>query len=135
MSVGVKSMGEYNEEAEFDRYFNRNYAQLLQEDERELFRIMLLNQKFESSSSEIIKEQLRKQLAYAIHRLTRGESVEGIETLFEDLVDQHNRRLGPVIDEIRRKIAPARCPECKRIVRTPEAKQCLWCGADWHDGT
>lgn len=25
-----------------------------------------------------------------------------------------------------------RCPECSRIVRTPRAKQCLWCGHDWH---
>lgn len=26
-----------------------------------------------------------------------------------------------------------RCSECKRIVRTPLAKQCLWCGHDWHN--
>ena len=25
-----------------------------------------------------------------------------------------------------------RCPECNRVVRTPLAKQCLWCGQDWH---
>lgn len=25
-----------------------------------------------------------------------------------------------------------RCPECNRVVRTPVAKQCLWCGHDWH---
>lgn len=27
---------------------------------------------------------------------------------------------------------PNRCPACHRIVRTPEARQCLWCGHDWH---
>jgi hypothetical protein len=26
-----------------------------------------------------------------------------------------------------------RCPRCLRIVRTPLAKQCLWCGHDWHN--
>lgn len=26
-----------------------------------------------------------------------------------------------------------RCPECSRIVRTPTAQQCLWCGYDWHN--
>ena len=26
-----------------------------------------------------------------------------------------------------------RCPKCDRVVRTPRAKQCLWCGHDWHD--
>lgn len=25
-----------------------------------------------------------------------------------------------------------RCPRCSRIVRTALAKQCLWCGHDWH---
>jgi rRNA maturation endonuclease Nob1 len=25
-----------------------------------------------------------------------------------------------------------RCPACKRIVRTPRAQHCLWCGHDWH---
>ncbi len=26
-----------------------------------------------------------------------------------------------------------RCSQCSRIVRTPKAKQCLWCGHDWHE--
>jgi predicted RNase H-like HicB family nuclease len=25
-----------------------------------------------------------------------------------------------------------RCPRCRRVVRTPLARQCLWCGHDWH---
>jgi predicted RNase H-like HicB family nuclease len=25
-----------------------------------------------------------------------------------------------------------RCPRCSRIVKTPKARQCLWCGHDWH---
>jgi predicted RNase H-like HicB family nuclease len=25
-----------------------------------------------------------------------------------------------------------RCPQCRRIVRTPRARQCYWCGHDWH---
>ena len=25
-----------------------------------------------------------------------------------------------------------RCPRCHRIVKTPKARQCLWCGHDWH---
>jgi hypothetical protein len=25
-----------------------------------------------------------------------------------------------------------RCPKCKRIVRTPAARQCMWCRHDWH---
>lgn len=25
-----------------------------------------------------------------------------------------------------------RCARCQRIVATPRARQCLWCGHDWH---
>ena len=25
-----------------------------------------------------------------------------------------------------------RCPKCKRVARTPRAKQCRWCFHDWH---
>jgi hypothetical protein len=25
-----------------------------------------------------------------------------------------------------------RCPKCSRVVGTPKAQQCLWCGHDWH---
>ena len=25
-----------------------------------------------------------------------------------------------------------RCPRCRWVVRTPQARQCLWCGFDWH---
>lgn len=25
-----------------------------------------------------------------------------------------------------------RCPRCNRVVRTPTAQQCFWCGHDWH---
>lgn len=26
-----------------------------------------------------------------------------------------------------------RCPRCARVVRTPQAQQCFWCGFDWHE--
>ena len=28
-----------------------------------------------------------------------------------------------------------RCPGCRRVVRTPQAQQCFWCGHDWHRPT
>ena len=34
----------------------------------------------------------------------------------------------------REEIVVNRCPRCRRIVRTPKAKLCLWCGYSWHHG-
>jgi hypothetical protein len=28
-----------------------------------------------------------------------------------------------------------RCPSCHRLVRTPKAKLCLWCGHNWKQGS
>jgi hypothetical protein len=37
-----------------------------------------------------------------------------------------------VMMERRSEIVENRCPACHRLVRTPKARQCLWCGNDWH---
>ena len=37
--------------------------------------------------------------------------------------------------EFRELIVITKCPRCQRLVKTPQAKQCLWCGNDWHDRT
>jgi len=28
--------------------------------------------------------------------------------------------------------AIVRCPKCARVLRTPRARQCMWCLHDWH---
>lgn len=38
-----------------------------------------------------------------------------------------------VISQHRSQIVENRCPACRRIARTPVARQCPWCGCDWHD--
>jgi hypothetical protein len=30
------------------------------------------------------------------------------------------------------KVLQNRCPTCKRLARTPTARQCMWCHCDWH---
>lgn len=44
---------------------------------------------------------------------------------------RHRVRLR-VIAEHGEEVFVNRCPNCQRIVRTPKAKQCFWCGSDWH---
>ena len=37
-----------------------------------------------------------------------------------------------MLRECAEQITINRCPKCSRVVATPKAQQCLWCGADWH---
>ncbi len=48
-------------------------------------------------------------------------------------VDQfNNTALQRVLDECGGAMIIIRCPECQRIVASPKARQCLWCGKSWH---
>ena len=40
--------------------------------------------------------------------------------------------LDRVLTEKREFIHENRCLRCHRLLRTPVARQCLWCGHDWH---
>lgn len=37
-----------------------------------------------------------------------------------------------ILNEHRDEIAINRCPDCRRVLRTPQAQRCFWCGNDWH---
>lgn len=58
-----------------------------------------------------------------------ADVITAMETPYED-------RVAAAVDRILRTqrgdLFENRCAACKRLVRTPIAKQCLWCGYDWH---
>jgi len=45
----------------------------------------------------------------------------------------NNIRRKVLIAEQQGEISINRCPSCSCIVRTPSARQCLWCKHDWHN--
>ena len=53
-------------------------------------------------------------------------AVEAGEAAFLDLVAARLLEASGVKGLVKR------CPECRKIVRTPRARLCLWCGHDWH---
>ena len=53
-------------------------------------------------------------------------AIEAGEGAFLDLV------VSRLLREREADILINRCPECRKIVRTPRAKLCLWCDRDWH---
>ena len=56
-----------------------------------------------------------------------------VVALFELPCDERKRRaVQRLLTDHRTEIHENRCPECSRLLRTPLAQQCLWCGHDWH---
>ena len=55
--------------------------------------------------------------------------MDAFNTPYDDRVANAVAR---VIATRRNEITENRCDKCNRLARTPLAKQCLWCGHDWH---
>ena len=56
---------------------------------------------------------------------------DSIRSLLADGMGTFRKRAAMRISD-EQALAISRCPNCDRIVRTPKAQQCLWCGHDWH---
>jgi hypothetical protein len=55
------------------------------------------------------------------------------EAALADGVEVFRRRVcRRVVTEHGASVLINRCPSCGRVVRTPQARQCFWCGFDWH---
>lgn len=76
-----------------------------------------------------------KMAAFLRERL--GETGESNPEVMRDLengVDAFKKRVFKrLVSERMDAIVINRCTRCNRIVRTPKARQCLWCGHDWHE--
>jgi hypothetical protein len=116
---------QYNEEAELSEYVRRWYGHLFGEDERRGPSVDWLRHAvpqashrdldcvFEEEFEEIKDETIRHRLLTAVDRF--------FDASLQRVLKAHSDQM-----HIRR------CPRCNRIVASPNARQCLWCGFDWH---
>ena len=56
-----------------------------------------------------------------------------LDALTTPYEDRKRLALDRLIAEQRDQMIENRCPKCERLVRTPSARQCLWCGHNWRD--
>lgn len=62
--------------------------------------------------------------------------IEADTLLFIERLELHRQKLEEIVFERvssgRAVHLVNRCRQCQRVIRTVAAKQCFWCGADWH---
>lgn len=56
---------------------------------------------------------------------------ENILKLLENGIDEFEKQVAIRIDN-ENVIKYNNCPNCNKLTRTPKAKQCRFCGHDWH---
>ena len=118
----------YDEDRELTRYVWDHYSPLMTEFERRVGRAIMGRMKAAGSEQS-------PQLAGMLNR--RWGAIDDAE-INEALVDgpeafRRNVR-DRVLAECGAELFVNRCPGCRNIARTPRARQCFWCGHDWHGG-
>lgn len=115
----------YDEEAELTRYIWDHYSSLMTDFERRVGAAIIGRMKAASSDNPIMTRLLNERWGRA------GDP--GIDAALANGVETFRRRVAQrVLVEHGSEVFVNRCPTCHRVVRTPRAQQCFWCGADWH---
>lgn len=116
----------YDDDRELTDYIWHNYRNLLTSLESLADRALSAEAKALSSNSAAMARRLRERWG-----------VEGNPEVVPELSDGPEVFRDRVRDRILRESADNvfinRCAMCSRIVATPRAQQCLWCGNDWHN--
>ena len=126
---------EYDEDKALREYVLRNADQFMTDFEKRCLWFGTVRKKAEYADQEAIAGRSPKGLGSRIRELGEEEDPDGnVERALADGIVNYRDRL---YERLLREHADGtrvvhRCPECHRIVRTPSAEQCLWCGHDWH---
>jgi hypothetical protein len=117
---------EYDEDRELTRYVWDYYQRLMTEFERRVGRAIIGRAK---AAAVGISE-----MAGLLHRRWGEVGVPEVEAALADGPEVFRRRVRDrLLAERGSEVFVNRCPRCARVVRTPQARQCFWCGFDWHD--
>jgi hypothetical protein len=116
----------YDESAELFRYVWSHCYHLLTESEQKIDTALLVRAKIAAARNERLTEKLLTPRAFFGDPEVEAAVAEGYEGFRERT---YQRLLADA--EVQRLIK--RCPQCRRIVATPRARQCLWCHYDWHN--
>jgi hypothetical protein len=114
----------YDEEAELTRYVWRYHLSLLSRFEWDVERAAHAREKLADDTGENDRRVLER-----FGRLGDSRIDVALAEGREEFRGSACRRILTEHSELRIN----RCPRCPKVLRTPAAMQCFWCGCDWHN--
>ena len=115
-----------NLDSETIAYIIGYFSRLMTEDERLALRYQMFLHKLDASENKEEKEKkMREKGWFASEEKSLTLLKNGIKALEENIVKR-------ILSESRDKVFFNNCPQCGKLARTPQAKQCRYCGFDWH---
>jgi hypothetical protein len=126
-------MASYDESEALRQYMLFNWHSFMTPVERRANRVAALREKARYDGSHSASEGVRKRLAALYDAEVDDEIRALIGNSLEDVFEFQRRVAARINAELAAgELRPNRCPACNCIVKTPQARQCLRCGHDWH---
>ncbi len=117
---------EYDEESILTRYICNHYQSLMTDFERKMIDVIFKRMMAEAANSP---EVTRK----ALEKWGEIDDIKVNEALANGYEAYRRQVRDRLLKEHTNEVFINRCSQCNRIVRTPKAKLCLWCGHSWFE--
>lgn len=118
----------YDEREALAKYLRDNYASLFSALERKVINALIGDEKTAHVTHPHYVDWIKRRFGSVSSEEVARELVDGVAAF-------HFRLCERLLADHAAEIVINRCPVCTCIVRTPLARQCLWCGHDWHAPT
>jgi hypothetical protein len=117
-------MKEYDEKQSLINYVIFYYTNLLDNYDKKILKFRWVIRK----ETNVVDSKLMKK-----YGITKEEETDLQRFMNDDIFFQYfGAKVEKLLTENRDKIHINRCPNCNKITRTNIAKQCRYCGCDWH---
>jgi len=122
---GERLMKPYDEEREVANYVWQFCGDLFTAAEKRAYRPYLWERMKTEKKRDVVEFEWKQNKI--------PEDAEVMALIADGVEVFHRRAAQRVLREHGDKVFLNRCPRCARLVRTPKAQQCPWCGHDWHN--
>ncbi len=122
----AQDVSQYDDRMELADYLWHNYGRFYSDNENLAARTLLAEQKMASPN---MSQSMRRVMQRGW--VSRGNP-EVDRLLTNGATEFKIRAAERVMETHANELFVNRCGLCGQVVATPRAKQCLWCGHDWH---
>ncbi|MGC4006447.1 MAG: hypothetical protein QM811_26315 [Pirellulales bacterium] len=115
----------YDEDRESTRYVWNHFQDRMTEFEKRIGSALFWRERADLvTDSRVMIDMLRN----------KGEiGVVEVDAALSDGHEAYRRKVRDrLLADLEDPIVIHRCGRCRKVLRTPLARQCLWCGYDWH---
>jgi hypothetical protein len=121
---------DYDEAEVLTRYVWHHCQHLMSDVERRAYRVGMA-----ATKADAAIERGSHSLARVLLERWGGDGEAEVRAALADGYEAFRQRVTrKLLSDARVQAMINRCPECGRVVRTPRARQCLWCKHVWRGG-